>query len=171
MKNKFEKEFRNKLIYTKDKFSDYVFLCVGTDKVIGDSFGPLVGESLNNKIGKKYEIIGSTKENLTYTNIQLKIDEIFEKYNNPCIIAIDSALSHERNIGRIVISRNKMTLGKSLNKDKFNIGDICIKAIVAKKYDTPMENYIELKRASYQLIEKLVKITSNGINNVMSKNI
>ena len=29
----------------KNKFSNIIFVCIGTNKIVGDSFGPLVGDN------------------------------------------------------------------------------------------------------------------------------
>ena len=46
--NNFVNEFSSKIYNLKnDKpYTDYIFLCVGSDKITGDSFGPIVGEKL-----------------------------------------------------------------------------------------------------------------------------
>ena len=57
LKDKFVKDFSlafNKL--KKEKFFDEItFLCVGTDRIIGDCFGPLVGSKLK-KMLEEYNI-------------------------------------------------------------------------------------------------------------------
>ena len=164
-KNKFVSEFRREIIKTKNKFSNYIFLCIGTDKIVGDSFGPLVGQSLF-KINK-FDVIGTVEKNLTYDNIEENLNTIYKKYEKPCIIVVDSAVSHEKNLGRIIITNRKTELGKSLEKEKFKIGDISIKAVVAKKQDTPLKNYEELINTPNKLIKKMVGVTVKGINKVL----
>ena len=61
IENKFITEFRRKIFNTKEEFSDYVFLCIGTEKVVGDSFGPLVGENLKKFSNDRFEVIGTIR--------------------------------------------------------------------------------------------------------------
>lgn len=46
--NSFVQDFSYKLEQNQksNDFSNFIFLCVGTDRVTGDSFGPLVGYKL-----------------------------------------------------------------------------------------------------------------------------
>ena len=48
-KHKFMKEFRNLLSEEKKQrnYVDLVFVCIGTDRMTGDCFGPIVGSRLN----------------------------------------------------------------------------------------------------------------------------
>jgi len=49
--NKFVCEFYNEL-NKNIKISNLVFLCIGTDRITGDCFGPIVGAKLKKKIFK-----------------------------------------------------------------------------------------------------------------------
>ena len=40
----------------KKLVKEYIFVCIGTNKILTDSFGPRVGEKLENKL-KKYSNI------------------------------------------------------------------------------------------------------------------
>ena len=62
----------NSLFKYKDK---PVFLCVGTDKVVGDSIGAIVGEILTNNDSISGYIYGNLEHNITATNIS---DTIFK---------------------------------------------------------------------------------------------
>ena len=48
--NKFICEFYNELNEKNKAFSDLIFLCIGTDRLTGDCFGPLVGDKLKSNI-------------------------------------------------------------------------------------------------------------------------
>ena len=47
------KEFEQRIseLYVENDYSNLVFLCIGTNKIIGDSVGPIVGNYLK-KIAK-----------------------------------------------------------------------------------------------------------------------
>lgn len=78
-------------------------------------------------------------------------------------------MSCQKNIGKIIITNQKIKLGQSLERNKYCIGDISIKGVVAQKKDSALENYIQLTNTSGKLVKKLVKITAIGINKVMKK--
>lgn len=95
-----------------------VFLCIGTDKVIGDSFGPCVGEELLKKT-KNYpniQVFGSLQRPVHYQNIEEVLKQIDQETSYT--IAIDAALSDKRNLGRIVLEEKGLILGKRIAKAK-----------------------------------------------------
>lgn len=72
------------------KKRDIVIIGIGNSRIIGDSFGPLVGEILKDD----YNVVGDMKNNVNYSNLEIYIDRINRKYSNPYIITVDSAMSN-----------------------------------------------------------------------------
>lgn len=68
---------------------EIVIIGIGNSKIIGDSFGPLVGELLKND----FNVIGNMTENVNYNNFEEHMQKINRKYKNPYIITVDSAVS------------------------------------------------------------------------------
>lgn len=68
---------------------EVVIIGIGNSKIIGDSFGPLVGEMLKND----FNVIGNMRENVNYNNFEEHMEKINRKYENPYIITVDSAIS------------------------------------------------------------------------------
>lgn len=170
--NNFINDFTNKICNLKsDKpFSDYIFLCVGSDKITGDSFGPIVGSNLENLFKNFYnniEIIGTLEKPVSGANLQIEVNKIYNRYENPCIIAIDAALSQKENIGKIIVTDSKMKFGKGTYKQIMEIGNISIKGIVARDHKIPKYNFNELQTTSLNIVMKLANITSEGIYNVI----
>ena len=169
----FMKDFA-KYIYEEKEKNDYfeiVFLCIGTDKLIGDSFGPLVGSKLE-KMLEMYSIFniniyGTLKKNINYTNIGKYINKIKKDHPNACIVVIDAALSKEINIGKIYVQRQKITIAKSLNKSKIEVGDISIKAVVGKNYKISKYNFLCLQNISLNEVINLSEIVAEGIYEVI----
>lgn len=172
--NNFVKKLNFKIKSLEKIYSNYIFLCVGTNKIIGDAFGPLVGEKLlglNIQNKHNIHILGSKKDLVTYINVEEKIDTIKTKYLNPCIIAIDSALGNTENIGKLIILNNEMKLGEGVGRKEKRIGNISIKAIVNKNSKVKEKNYNILQNTSRELINELVQITSYGIQDVLKRNV
>lgn len=141
-----------------------IILCIGTSKCIGDSLGPLVGENLYNEINKSnIYIFGNLKNNITYQNIDIVLNKINKQIINSYFIVIDSALSDKENIGKVVISRNKMIIGSSLNKLNYEIGNLSIKGVVGENKNSCIQNFNELNNVPINLIKKLSKQISNKI--------
>ena len=170
--NNFVNDFTNQIYNLKNEkpYSHYIFLCVGSDKITGDSYGPIVGEKLEKLLKNYYnniKIIGTLENPVSGINLEKEIEKIYTLYENPCIIAIDAALSKEEDLGKIIVTNSKMKFGKSTNRKTIEIGEISIKGIVAKDYKIPKYNFNELQTTSLNLVMKLATITSDGIYNVI----
>lgn len=152
------------------EISQLIFLCVGTDRVIGDSFGPLVGYKLNQLFfdETRISIIGNLQNTVSSNNIQKVIHNIEIKYENPFIIAIDAALSNNHNIGEVIVSGKKMNIGRGLYKKSTYIGDISIKGIVARNYKNSRCNFRILQNTSLNFIMNMANLVSKGIYNVIN---
>lgn len=170
--NNFVNDFSSKIYNLKSDipFSDYIFLCVGSDKITGDAFGPIVGDSLQKLFKNMYnniKVVGTLEEPISGVNLNKEVKKIYDMYKTPCIIAIDAALSSEKEIGKIIVTDSKMKFGKSTSKNILEVGDISIKAIVAKDYKIPRYNFQTLQNTSLNIVIKLANITSNGIYEVI----
>lgn len=167
IKNIFINDFSRYLYEERKKYFETVFLCIGTDRIIGDSLGPIVGTMLQKKLEKynffNISIYGTLQENICYTNIQDVLKVINKKHKNACIIVIDAALSHEDNIGKIFVSKEKMMLGKGLCKNKIEVGNISIKAVVGKNYKLSKYNFSSLQNISLNVVIRLAQLISDGI--------
>lgn len=169
MYNNFVYDFSNNL---RQKIQDVeisklVFLCIGTNRVIGDCFGPLVGYKLKKffKEEKNIEVIGDIDNILCFQNIYDVIKKIPEE---SFVIAIDAALSNKSNIGKIIVSKEKMSIGMGLNKKSIYVGDISIKGIVSKDLKKPQYNFRLLQNTSLGLIMNMADCVADGIYNVIN---
>ncbi len=164
----FVNDFNTQLynLHPEIPFSDYIFLCIGSDKIIGDAYGPLVGEKLQEYFKETYhniKIIGTLEDPVPASTLSTKVKNIYKSYLNPCIIAIDSALAKKEELGKIYVSNKKMQCGKGINKNILSVGDISIKGVVAIDFKTPKYNFSSLQNTSLRNVLKLANITSNGI--------
>lgn len=78
-----------------------VFLCVGTDKVVGDSLGALVGEMLKNKYQINGYIYGTLDRNVTAVNLAETIKEIKQSHPYSPIVLIDGVLGPLDEVGQV----------------------------------------------------------------------
>lgn len=148
----------------KNDFSNIVFVCIGTDKIIGDSFGPLVGENLKNKIESEYiHIYGTLENTVNYLNIFQIRKVIASKYNKPCIITIDSALSKTEEVGKSFINWGGIELGKAINKGLYFDSNINIKTVIGKERKSNLNNIMELQKINEDFVSNLANYVSLGI--------
>ncbi len=171
-----QKEARKQFIYdfsnticslTENKlYSNVVFLCVGTDRITGDTFGPIVGYKLQElfKGIKNINVIGDLDHVVSDENIQKVMDEICQTYSNPFIIAIDSALSCQtENVGKIIVTEGGSYLGKGIGKERYCIGDMSIKGVVARDLKNPRQNLTILQNIHLGFVMKMADTVANGI--------
>lgn len=158
----------------KSEFKQIIFLCVGTNKIIGDMIGPMVGEDLKNRINKntKKEIIvfGNMENTLNLKNAKNIISNIKSKYVNPFIITIDTALGKEENLKKIYVTQGEIEIGKAVSKGIKYESHVNIKGVVGKYSNTKEKNINTLKNVEPESIFYLSSIISNGITEVI-KNI
>lgn len=169
--NEFVREFTKKVNNVKKQYSNYIFVCIGTEKIVGDSFGPMVGGNLKHLSfdnNMKIEVIGSKENIINYNNIDKKLKEVSRKYQNSCTVLIDSALSKKENIGKIVVTNKNMQIGSALNKNKYINADISVKAVVGQNYKLPKYNFRVLKNVSSDLVMNLANTVSYGIYEVVN---
>jgi len=90
-------------------YKDVIFVCIGTDKVSGDSFGTFVGSYL-----KEYgftNVVGDLEETVNNQNIR---DIIKELPRNKKIIAIDATLGNLKDRGKLLVSKGSVVAGASV---------------------------------------------------------
>lgn len=169
--NKFMCDFYNQFSKINNNYSDLVFLCIGTDRMTGDCFGPLVGNRIKEAIGNniKCTVYGDLENPLIYSGIDKSLKEINEKCDNPCIIAIDAALSNESNIGKILVRKGGLKFGVAINKGRREVGNISIEAIIGRNYKTTHKNMELLQNTSLNFVMNLVDIVSGGIVEIIKR--
>ena len=163
----FSNNLRQKIQGTE--ISKLVFLCIGTNRVIGDCFGPLVGSKLKHFFihEEGIEVIGDIENIVSFQNVTGIIRKL--KNENSFVIAIDAALSCNSNrIGKIIVNQNKMNVGNSMNKKQLYIGDISIKGIVGKDFKNSRNNFNALQNMPLNIIIDMAECVSTGIYNVIN---
>ena len=141
---------------------------MGTDRVTGDAFGPIVGHKLKALFEhkKNIEIFGDLDKIVCNNNIDEWIKLICKNYSNPFIISIDSALSYNKeNIGRVIVTKGGITLGNGLGRNSYYIGNMNIKGVVARNLRNPRQNFKLLQNVRLGEVMKMADLVANGIYN------
>jgi putative sporulation protein YyaC len=108
-----------------------VVVCIGTDRAIGDTLGPLVGTILKNS-GFHYPVYGTLDNPIHALNIYESLAEIKEKHENGNFLAIDACLGSNSSIGSIQLREGPILPGKGVGKKLPHIGNHSIVGIVDK---------------------------------------
>ena len=153
---------------------EVVFLCIGTDKIIGDSFGPIVGHYLKKS---RYIVYGDLQKTVNGTNLKKYIEEIYSTHNSPYIIVLDSALGQYDIVNKIVVGKGGIIPGSALKKKNKLIGDLYINAIVGENANQNLEqlksvtlyNVLSLSNTVFQAINKSICLNDDkNVNNYIS---
>lgn len=166
---KFVQDLQGHLIqYTKQKFSHVILLCIGTNKLIGDCIGPMVGQMLKQETRKKDIIIyGNMMETVNFKNAKQTIEYILKKYERPFLITVDSALGTEETIKQIIVSKGIIKIGKSLGRSICYYSHINIKGIVGENKNTIQDNIETLRMVKPELVMELSNKMVQGIKQMI----
>lgn len=111
----------------------YIFVCIGTNRLVEDSFGPRVGEILEHQLKhfSDVKVLGTMENPVHFQNAPIFIDYL--KTENSKLIVIDSALGEEEQIGDTYMNRGGIEIGKAFGKSFYFPAHWNIKTIVGKK--------------------------------------
>jgi len=138
--------------------SNSAIICIGTDKCIVDSLGPLVGTMLT-KENLPIDIYGTLDKPVHAININEYVNTIKSKgYDN--VIAIDACLSSKKSQGIVEVREGPITPGKGIGKLLPEIGDFSIIGIVDSS-DKDFYNLVQDTRLSF--IYEMSEVITEGI--------
>lgn len=118
------------LVSCRKPSQSLVFVCIGSDKITGDSLGPLVGHRLSRQALSSVFIYGTLSQPVHALNLQETVENIHSRHPDSLIIAIDASLGIRKHIGYLTISRGALEPGLGVRKKLPPVGDISITGIV-----------------------------------------
>lgn len=119
----------NALLSNVKEFDEIVVVCIGTDRVSGDSLGPMVGTFLQEECSGA-KVYGTLREPVHAQNIEEIIGLLKRKHPNSFIIAVDACLGKIENIENIMFTNGPLKPGIGVNKELPEIGNVNIQGIV-----------------------------------------
>lgn len=180
--NSIEKLWKYNMEYTFNSFNAYsvnglsqalhknnikckkpIIVCVGSDLVLGDSLGPLVGTLLKKKNLSSY-VYGTLNSPITAREVGYVKTYVKKMHPNSIVIAIDAAIGSEDDIGLIKLKDKGLKPGLGVNKDLDIIGDISIIGIVAGKSEN---NYSLYNLTRLNLVYKMADVISESLNDYL----
>ncbi len=138
---------------------DPTIICVGSDIVLGDSLGPLIGTLLK-KRGIKNYIYGTLNFPITAREVLCAKKHIKQMHPNNISIAIDAAVGCQEDVGLIRVINKGLMPGLGVNKNLGKLGDISIIGIVAPK-SKKNDKLFNLTRLN--LIYKMAETITDGV--------
>lgn len=134
---------------------EIVIVCIGTDRLIPDSLGPMVGTILSQKLDK-IKVIGTLEAPLHALNMRRRIKAEMKK--NAVTIAIDANKGDR--IGEIQIVNRPISPGKGFLKDLPLIGHI---SILGTTWEKGFEQNIYDHKIRLGEVYKMARIISTSI--------
>lgn len=107
-----------------------VFLCIGSDRVTGDSLGPLIGYKLSDRPLQNFYVYGTLKNPVHALNMNETLENIYIKHPNAFIVAIDASLGSRKHLGLITLGVGPLLPGAGVKKELSAVGDLFITGIV-----------------------------------------
>lgn len=136
-----------------------IFICIGSDLVLGDSLGPLVGTMLKKKNISSY-IYGTLHQPITAKEIEHARIHLKQMHPNSLIVALDAAVGCPSDIGLIKVIDKGLKPGLGIDKDLCEIGDVSIIGVVAEK---TIKHYSLFNLTRLNLIYKMAEQIASGI--------
>lgn len=136
-----------------------IIICIGTDRCIGDSLGPLVGTFLKEK-QFPLPVYGTISEPIHALNLESKLSQIKTKHPDAKIIGIDACLGPFSSIGEIQARDFPINPGKGVGKQLPQVGDISIIGIVDSSEDTELFTNRNIR---LNLIMQLSKVVTRAL--------
>lgn len=116
-----------------------VYLCIGSDRVTGDSLGPLVGTLLL-KVQPTLPVIGTLTDPVHALNLKHTLSFLSEKFPGHPIVAIDASLGSRSHQEFFTVGSGSLEPGAGVDKILGSAGDLFITGIVAPTRPLPQLN-------------------------------
>ena len=110
-------------------YHEVVIVCVGTDRVSGDSLGPLVGTLLLEECTYA-KVYGTLYSPVHAQNLEEIIHHIESEHPGAFVIALDACLGRAANIEKIMFVNKPLKPGTGVAKELPEIGHVNIQGIV-----------------------------------------
>lgn len=137
-----------------------VILCIGTDRSIGDSLGPLVGTYLEESQPPGLFLYGTLGDPVHATNLVSVLDNLNTRHSNPFVLAVDACLGRPESVGMITVGRGSLRPGAGVNKSLPAVGDIYATGVVNV---AGFMEYFVLQNTRLSLVVKMAKVIAQGI--------
>ena len=142
--------------------NELIFLCIGTDRSTGDSYGPLVGTALKEN-QCPFPVFGTIANPVHALNMEQVLKGIHRRFTQPTIISIDACLGEHHQIGSILLKDGPLIPGYAIHNPLPEVGTYHLKAVV--NYLDPHFPASFLNHTRLDTVMNLAKITSTVILN------
>ena len=137
-----------------------VYLCIGSDRYIGESLGPLTGSLIMEKAGIP-RVYGPLEEPIHAFNLKPALKDIHKTYHNPLIICVDASLGTKEQVGDVLFVDAPLMPGKALERMLPETGEYHFQGIV--NYLDPLPTSQFLNDTRLHTVMKLSRLIAQVI--------
>jgi putative sporulation protein YyaC len=127
------------LILSAEK--EIAFLCIGSDRAIADSLGPLVGTMLKEN-NLPYPVYGTLKAPVHALNLEATLEEIRHGLSDHLLIVLDACIGQEEEVGTVFLKNGPLHPGLAIGNSLPPVGDFHLIAVVNYQDKNGFENYL-----------------------------
>lgn len=140
--------------------SALVLLCIGTDRVTGDSLGPLIGYKLSKMRRDNVYVYGTLQHPVHALNLEKTIAHIKKRHPLLPIVAVDASLGEKSDLEYVTVKAGSLSPGIGVHKRLPTIGDISITGVVSTS--SPYAQ-LQLQATRLDTVMRLADVISEGI--------
>lgn len=109
-----------------------VVMCVGSDKIVGDMLGVLVGERLKHQCLSNAYVYGCINNPITQKNIKETYTHICMTHPHSKVLVVDSLLGADDEVGQIKMTKSGVFAGAEFGDGTY-VGDCSLLGVVSPK--------------------------------------
>jgi putative sporulation protein YyaC len=136
--------------------SQIVFVCIGTDRSTGDSFGPLVGSRLE-ELGWPH-VFGTLKRPCDADRFA---EALQQSAGHAVVIAVDACLGKPQSVGSYVTAAGPLIPGQATGARLTAVGDYSIAGVVNASSHKP---YMTLQTTSLYTVMQMAETVAEQID-------
>ena len=147
-------------------YKNIIFTCIGTDRITGDSLGPIIGHKICGLKHGNIFVHGNLENPVHAKNLYEEMNFIYNCYEDPFIFVIDACLGDERQIGDIIIGEGSIKPGAGVKKVLAPVGDAYIMGVVNTG---GFMEFQTLQNTRLNTVMKIADVITNGIKYTLWK--
>lgn len=141
-----------------------VIVCVGTDKICGDSLGPMVGRLLRHRYAVPCPVYGVEGQTVNGVNLERFKTFLDAHYAGVPVIAVDAALGEESEVGEIRYRLGGVQAGGALGRKNATVGALAVLGVVGVKSEDALGTLLE---TPFALVERLAERIARRLADVL----
>lgn len=153
------RRLRNLLTQQNGNHLPPIILCIGTDRIIGDSLGPIVGSSLSRSALHPY-VYGTLESPVHALNLPETLSRIKKKHPGNTLIAVDASLGSKSHIGSVTVRNGGLHPGAGVQKNLKLTGDISVTGVTNTDDSYP---WLSLQTARLSTVVRMADCIASGI--------